>query len=629
LLRLFLACLLIALFVREAKAVEHIVDRAWLEDPNALLSPAGLPLQPMPEMLARGYGSAPVWVRLTIDPARSGAVAGDWLYLRARPAYLDELILYDPLQGDQPLPAIGDRYPFSAQPEPATAFVLRLPAGDGLRDVWVRVSSTSTRLAYFEVLDEDSLRVSTMLIEQKSGIYLGLKAMFALWGLAMALLLRDALSFGFFGYMCASLTFASGMLGYTRVYAPEWFPPEWIDVTTSATVVIATGMATLFNHLLLQSLCPGNWRARLTGFLLLGFPLMLGILTTGRVSLALEMNMFVILVLPLVFWLLAITSRRSDSSESVLLDSAWLPKGLIVGYLTVTMIFTVVLSAPALGLVRGVTSSLYVVLLYSITSALLMLSMLHYRAYLYARRQQALATEACYQRERARDEERRRLEREQLLDMLGHELRTPLALAKMVLANAEVPDTLGRKLSAPLQDIGAIVERTVQTGMLEDDAFELFPGTVELVELLKSVIGEFPQQHRIRFGRDVEAGDQAQTVWTDSWVVRVIVRNLIENALKYSPVDSEVTVDLMCLDKQGVCAISVSNLPGRAGWPDPARVFQKYYRSPKATHRSGSGLGLYLVRHLAATLGGDLSLEPDTDRIRFCFRFGVQSALEP
>ena len=116
----------------------------------------------------------------------------------------------------------------------------------------------------------------------------------------------------------------------------------------------------------------------------------------------------------------------------------------------------------------------------------------------------------------------------------------------------------------------------------------------------------------------------------DPTLLRVILGNLLDNALKYSPVDS--TVDLVVRPAAGGlsgpigecgaggvrggvgCAggdadvgrdgaaghragplLRVCNRPGRAGRPDPAQVFRKYYRSEGAQHSRHTGQGLYPV----------------------------------
>jgi signal transduction histidine kinase len=49
-------------------------------------------------------------------------------------------------------------------------------------------------------------------------------------------------------------------------------------------------------------------------------------------------------------------------------------------------------------------------------------------------------------------------------------------------------------------------------------------------------------------------------------------------------------------------------------------LFEKYYRSPQAQRQSGTGLGLYLVRHLVQLLGGSIRCEPDEAYVSFLVR---------
>lgn len=64
-------------------------------------------------------------------------------------------------------------------------------------------------------------------------------------------------------------------------------------------------------------------------------------------------------------------------------------------------------------------------------------------------------------------------------------------------------------------------------------------------------------------------------------------------------------------------AIRIANPPGPAGWPDPANVFQKYYRAPHAQRQSGAGLGLFLVDSLARLLGGHVDYVPTGTEVAF------------
>jgi signal transduction histidine kinase len=98
------------------------------------------------------------------------------------------------------------------------------------------------------------------------------------------------------------------------------------------------------------------------------------------------------------------------------------------------------------------------------------------------------------------------------------------------------------------------------------------------------------------------------TVYTDEQYFEIMCSNLIENAVRYGdpvmPVLVQAQKQLNNARELGVC-ITVSNRPSTASWPDPDRVFAKYYRSAGAEAQSGTGLGLYLVRTLARLAGGD------------------------
>ena len=66
--------------------------------------------------------------------------------------------------------------------------------------------------------------------------------------------------------------------------------------------------------------------------------------------------------------------------------------------------------------------------------------------------------------------------------------------------------------------------------------------------------------------------------------------------------------------------MEVRNRVGRAGWPDPDRLFQKYYRAPAAQGTSGTGLGLYWVRQVAERVGGRVDYRGEDDDAVFTLR---------
>lgn len=116
----------------------------------------------------------------------------------------------------------------------------------------------------------------------------------------------------------------------------------------------------------------------------------------------------------------------------------------------------------------------------------------------------------------------------------------------------------------------------------------------------------------------VTLADALPVIRSDQQLISIIVQNLMDNALKYSLDQSLVSVTVKAQFSQGQpgVSIAVTSQVGPAGRPDPARVFQKYYRSTKAQRISGSGLGLPLSFGLAQLLGGWLRLEaPESEAV--------------
>jgi signal transduction histidine kinase len=259
---------------------------------------------------------------------------------------------------------------------------------------------------------------------------------------------------------------------------------------------------------------------------------------------------------------------------------------------------------PGLGWITGLPIALYAVLVYALLTGALMLAMLQHRSHFQVKQQEQLAADARLAEHRAEQERATRLDREKLLAMLGHELKTPLAAMRMLLGHPGVAAPLQRPLQAAVTEMGQVVERTLEAGLVEDLARAVHLEVCDLAELVQKQIDA------------LEAPERVQLAWpepgtchlhTDPQLLDIVLRNLLGNALKYSPADSMVRVHL---NQHGTgWRLAVENHPGQAGLPDPGRVFEKYYRSPQARHRSGSGLGLYMVRALTEAMGGSITYE--------------------
>lgn len=100
----------------------------------------------------------------------------------------------------------------------------------------------------------------------------------------------------------------------------------------------------------------------------------------------------------------------------------------------------------------------------------------------------------------------------------------------------------------------------------------------------------------------VEAAAVFDAKWTEEAVC-----NLLDNAVKYTPAGGRVTVSVTPYEL--FCRIDVADTGPGLGEEEQAKVFQRFYRAPAARDREGVGIGLYLVRQIAAGQGGYVKVD--------------------
>jgi K+-sensing histidine kinase KdpD len=104
----------------------------------------------------------------------------------------------------------------------------------------------------------------------------------------------------------------------------------------------------------------------------------------------------------------------------------------------------------------------------------------------------------------------------------------------------------------------------------------------------------------------------------DLILLNVVLTNLIDNALKYSPPNELVRVELTheSLTTHHV-QMSISNAVNPQGLPAPEKIFTKYYQSPYFQKMDGSGLGLYLTQKIVGLMQASIRYEPSPTQVRF------------
>lgn len=597
-------------------AQDHIVERAWIDDPNGqwtLKEAQAQKPQKFTGVLSRGFGDSVTWLRLRVDPQAVPAPLRepDRLVLRIRPVYLDEIEVFDPMAKQEPISVIGDLHHPRLNEFEGLDFLIPIARGTAPRDIWLRMSSTSTRQMNVQVLNIDDLNHITRKQQLLFAGYLGLILIFAAWASIYWAFSRDKVVGAFALSMLAAFAYALGALGYLRVFWPAQWPSWVLNQYTTVFSILAVSTGVLFHTLFQAEFSPPRWakRAQVAVGILLSIKLIL--LTLGLPMAALQMNMLEVLLAPVLF-LLSICMATGWSNPDAKTTPA-LSRLLIIGFYTLLLVIMAAAALPGLALIAGGEIGLYVVQAHGLVTGFLILAMLQYRVHVMTRQQHE--TLRALERSQMQAVQAQEIHEEQskLLAMLTHELKTPLATMHMRLD----PNASGsREIKHAIREMNGVIDRCLQTAQLSDQQLVANCQICHLTSLIKDAVNASSQPARIQTDFS-----PLPAISTDPQLLFIVLSNLLENACKYAAQDSHIGVQLQAIAAQDAeparVRITVSNAPGVADWPDATQVFKKYYRSPHARRQAGTGLGLYLVYNIVQTLGGQIRYEPDDALIRF------------
>jgi two-component system, OmpR family, sensor histidine kinase KdpD len=200
-----------------------------------------------------------------------------------------------------------------------------------------------------------------------------------------------------------------------------------------------------------------------------------------------------------------------------------------------------------------------------------------------------------------------------LLRAVSHDLRTPLmaiatsagALARPDLAidEADRAELLATILAAS-ERLDHLVENLLDLSRLQAGAAQPEPELVALEELVAGALDELGDGA----GRvDVTLPDESPAVRVDAHQIQRVLVNLIENALKYSPVDEPARIQVAATGSEALVRV-IDHGPGVT--PDEReRIFEPFQRGARSGDVRGAGLGLAIARGFAEANGGRISVE--------------------
>lgn len=200
----------------------------------------------------------------------------------------------------------------------------------------------------------------------------------------------------------------------------------------------------------------------------------------------------------------------------------------------------------------------------------------------------------------------------------AHELRSPLAALKLQVQGLQrAPDEAARalavtRLAAGIERASRLVEQLLVLARQQEGAGT--PGTAQplaLAELVRQAVAEAaPAAQAKHIDLGLAHVDELR-VAGNAEALRILLRNLLDNALKYTPEGGTVDVELRALaaagEGRGRARLSVQDSGPGIAESERARVLDRFYRVPGAP-AGGSGLGLAIVNAIAQAHGATLTL---------------------
>ncbi|WP_353183015.1 HAMP domain-containing sensor histidine kinase [Parapedobacter lycopersici] len=210
------------------------------------------------------------------------------------------------------------------------------------------------------------------------------------------------------------------------------------------------------------------------------------------------------------------------------------------------------------------------------------------------------------------------------INNMTHEFKTPVAtimIASESLKDPEISADQSRlqRLAGIIYDenvrLGSHIERVLNIARLEKDNLKLEHQEVDINELAQAVIDSMDlqlQKHGAQVHMHLDASDAI--VVGDELHLSNVLFNLVDNAIKYSKGDPEITVRTKTIGKQLMITVTDNGIGMNKD--QLAKIFDQFYRIPTGNRHDvkGFGLGLSYVNDIVKRLGGKVQVKSDKDK---------------
>ncbi len=191
---------------------------------------------------------------------------------------------------------------------------------------------------------------------------------------------------------------------------------------------------------------------------------------------------------------------------------------------------------------------------------------------------------------------------------VSHELRTPLARLLALLESATLPGSdVGELMEQARQEVEQareLIDDVLFLGELETGREVVFLGHTLAKPVVDEVVASLAERaDHAQVALEVRVDDRVELPLRPR-MLRVVLENLLLNAIRYAGPESTCTVEVAESGEGPLLAVSDDGKGVEAA--DLPRLFERFYRGDQARTSRGTGLGLAIVKHVVTAAGGEI-----------------------
>lgn len=224
--------------------------------------------------------------------------------------------------------------------------------------------------------------------------------------------------------------------------------------------------------------------------------------------------------------------------------------------------------------------------------------------------------------------------KDQIIAMLAHDLRSPLTAASIAVETIELThnqedsqkvqrmrEQLFKQARKQFKVMNRMISDLLQTSKSVNSKLKIEPHPLTLKPLCQEIIGQFARQFQDKSQQLKEDIPQdLPVVYADEELIRQLLVNLLENAIKYTPQGGEISLSILHRTSQKI-QVSISDTGPGIPPEKQEQVFEGHFRLKRDREKDGYGLGLALCRKIVLAHYGQIWVDNSPSGIGSCFHF--------